>query len=72
MLASDFTIQVTPIYNGEINTLNVSEISNNSFSVYGPNGKFYWLVHGKRCDVDVEPLKSTTNVNGSGPYKWIE
>ena len=37
----------------------------------GKNCKFFWHVHGKRADVDVEPLKSTVKVKGNGPYKWI-
>jgi hypothetical protein len=32
---------------------------------------FYWLVFGKRCNIEVEPDKSTVIVKGSGPYKWI-
>ena len=42
-------------------------------SIYGPNGKLHWLVHGKRTDieVEVEPLKSQTIIKGVGPYKWI-
>ena len=70
-LATDFTIQLTPIYSGNNITLQVSEVENNSFTVYGKNTKFYWLVHGKRCDIIIEPSKSNTIVNGSGPYKWI-
>jgi hypothetical protein len=49
----------------------VSEIENNMFRVYGENGKFFWIVHAKRNEVDVEPLKSKTTVKGDGPYKWI-
>ena len=50
---------------------NVSEVENKQFNVYGQNGKFHWIVHGKRGDIDVEPLKSETNVGGSGPYKYV-
>ena len=71
-LAYDFTVQITPIYNGlKIQSYNVSEIENNKFQVYGENGKFFWIVHGKRNEVDVEPLKSKTMVKGDGPYRWI-
>ena len=71
--ATDFTVQITPIYSGEKKqeTLYTSEVKDNAFTVYGSNGKFYWLVHGKRCDIEVEPLKNETEVKGSGPYKWI-
>lgn len=73
-LATDFTIQITPIYSGKnekINQLNVTEVENNSFTVYGENGKFFWLVQGNRFNIEVEPLKDSVQVKGNGPYKWI-
>jgi hypothetical protein len=72
-IAYNFTIQITPIYSGKKLEfpLQVSEIENNSFFVYGDNSKFNWLVHGKRHDIEIEPLKSKVDVKGSGPYKWI-
>jgi len=72
-LATDFSIQVTSIYSNrrsEPNLLEVSEIENNQFTVYGNNGSFYWYVYGKRNDILVEPNKSSIVVNGDGPYKW--
>jgi hypothetical protein len=66
-LANDFTIQITPIYSGEkIEQLYTSEVFNNSFTVYGENAKFYWLVHGKRSNIEIEPLKSETILKGTG------
>lgn len=70
-LASDLTVQITPIYNGKINVLNTSEVLNNKFTVYGENCKFYWHVTGKRSDVNVEPFKSDVEVKGQGPYLYI-
>ena len=72
-LASDFTIQITPIHNklNPIPILTVSEVENNRFYVYGTNTKFFWTVYGKRSDIDVEPLKKDVNVKGDGPYLWI-
>ena len=71
-LASDFTIQITPIYNGSIVTLNAGEVTNNKFSVYGETCKFYWSVHGKRLEINnIEPNKSEVSIKGSGPYLWI-
>ena len=71
-MATDLTIQITPIYDGKtIKTFNVSEVEDNKFTVYGPNGKFYWIVHGKRLSIQVEPLKQEVDVKGDGPYKWI-
>jgi hypothetical protein len=71
-IASDFTIQLTPIYCGKkIEQLYTTELEDNNFKVYGENCKFYWLVQGKRVNIEVEPYKSEVNVKGNGPYKWI-
>ena len=71
-LACDFTIQITPIYAGkELKQFYTTEVENNCFEVYGENAKFFWLVHGKRSDINVEPRKKDVSVKGSGPYKWI-
>jgi hypothetical protein len=71
-LATDFTVQITPIYSGKkLEPLYTSEVENNSFTVYGENTKFFWTVQGKRGDIDVEHLKEDVKVNGSGPYRWI-
>jgi hypothetical protein len=70
-LASDFTIQITPI--GNIPSfIYSSEIENNKFKVYSENKiLFYWSVIGKRKDIQIEPLKSEVELKGNGPYKWI-
>ena len=60
-LASDFTVLLTPIYNGKLRILNCSECKNNCFTVYG-EGEFYWSVIGKRYDIDTEPYKKSVNV----------
>jgi hypothetical protein len=70
-LAHDFTINITPIYNGKIRSLNCSEIINNSFTVYGEPGTFHWSVYGKRGDIEVEPDKDSVVVKGDGPYKYL-
>ena len=73
-IATDFTIHISPIYDPTNDTeqlYNVSDVVNNSFNVYGSNGSFFWIVYGKRCDIDVEPNKKDVIVNGDGPYKWI-
>jgi hypothetical protein len=71
IFATDFNIQITPIYNGKKRDYYVSDIINNEFKVYGENGEFYWVVHGKRLDINVEPFKNEVIVKGYGPYKWI-
>jgi len=72
-LAHDLTIQVTPIHDEVKNKepLSVSEIQDNKFTVYGSNGKFYWIVYGKRASIDVEPFKKDVIVKGDGPYKYV-
>jgi hypothetical protein len=72
--ANDFTIQITPIFSGKRQSpisLETTEIEDNSFHVYGENAKFYWIVYGKRSEIVVEPLKTSVEVKGNGPYKWI-
>jgi hypothetical protein len=72
VFATDLTVQLTPIYNGKINTLNASEVENNSFTVYGETScKFHWTVYGKRGAINTEPYKNDVSVKGSGPYLWI-
>jgi hypothetical protein len=72
-LATNFTIQITPIYTGVKRTENyeVSKVVDGVFNVYGPPGEFFWHVYGMRGAIEVEPLKSSVEVKGSGPYKWI-
>ena len=69
--AYDFTLNLTPIYDGKIHILNTGKIENNKFTVYGDNCEFYWTVFGKRFDINVEPYKNSVNVKGDGPYLYI-
>ena len=73
LIKGEPTIQITPIYNGSVRTLNCSEYDKitNSFAVFGSEGPFYWTFTAKRCDVNAEPLKADTVVNGEGPYKFV-
>ena len=48
-----------------------SNVKNGKFKVYGGPGLFNWVVYGKRLEVVVEPLKSETDIEGKGPYKWV-
>jgi hypothetical protein len=73
-LATDYTVQITPIYTDDTpleKPYRVSRIKNGKFTVYGEPGSFFWHVYGKRFDIDVEPLKSDVTIKGQGPYKWI-
>ena len=71
-LATNFTVHITPIYNGKHNLISASRVKNNKFTVYGDTGEFSWIVYGKRSTVNVEPYKNEVDVQGKGPYKWIE
>ena len=71
-LASDFTIQITPICNNKLKIplLGSSEVENNQFTVYGDNCEFYWTVFGTREILNVEPDKKDVKIHGEGPYKY--
>ena len=72
-MATEFTIQLTPIYNGipcqEI--LSATDVSNNSFNVFGPPGPFYWHVYGLRQTIETEPDMDKVQLQGMGPYRWL-
>lgn len=69
-IASDFTVQVTPI--GQPRLMGATEVNEHGFfEVYG-DGKFHWHVTGKRLEMDVEPEKEKIVVNRWGPYTWNE
>ena len=71
-LAADFTINITPIYDGTVKGVySATEVVNGTFRIYGTPGKVHWTVWGKRHDIEVEPDVITTTVQGAGPYKWI-
>jgi hypothetical protein len=72
-LATNLSVQVTPIYSKDNKSKNVyetSEIENNQFTVYGKNGSFYWTVYGTKDEIHVEVNKSEINVQRNGPYTW--
>jgi hypothetical protein len=72
-LCTDMTVQITHIYDGAVKVFSAGEVdtATNTFTVYGVNGRFNWLVHGKRSDVTVEPSKNDVTVRGDGPYRYI-
>jgi len=70
-LATDFTVQITPIYNGKLKMYSATEVIQNSFNVYGENGNFFWVIHGSRGNINIEPNKKDVIVKGKEPYLWI-
>lgn len=73
--ATNFSIQITPIYTDNTNeniVYSTSRVKGNAFTVHGKNGSFYWLVYAQRGKVEVEPKKSAVQVGGDGPYKYIK
>ena len=71
-LCTDLTVQITHIYDGAVKVFSAGEVdtATNTFTVYGDNGRFNWLVHGKRGDLTVEPNKDDVTILGDGPYKY--
>jgi len=72
-LATNLTVQLTPIYDGNIYKPQyfATEVSANKFLVHGVNGAFYWTVYGQRLSFIVEPNKTEVEIKGDGPYKWL-
>ena len=68
---TDFTVNITPKFNGKLRLLNVGDVKNGMFKVYGDSGPFYWVVFGKRNNLDVEPKKDSVVLKGYGPYTYI-
>lgn len=75
-LAKNFTVYLTQIYEkdkkDQHNILRTTEVENMRFTVYGSNCKFFWIVYGERNAIDVEPSKSSVEIEGSGPYRWVK
>jgi len=77
-IAKKFNVQISPIYDSQKTNQNYllqyssSQVQNGKFTVYGPPGKFSYLVHATREEFEVEPLKSSVTVKGNGPYTFIE
>jgi hypothetical protein len=79
-LATEFTVQVTPVIENEeeffIPSLAVTRVTLGKFKVYKTSrntfpSTFDYLVFGKRVDIEVEPEKSKVVVKGQGPYTWL-
>lgn len=69
--ASDFTVQLTPVWNGSNRLLSSSLVSDNKFTVHGEPGDFFWTVYGKRNGVQAEVDKDEFVLKGDGPYKYL-
>jgi len=70
-IASNFSIQITALNSkNEFYTTDVDE-ETGTFKVFGKPGAFFWHVYGMRQPINIEPLKDSVDVKGSGPYKWI-
>lgn len=69
--AKDFTVSITPIYNGAYRHVNSSKPTPSGFKAYGPPGEFSWIAYGVRNYIKVEVDKDDVVLNGDGPYTWI-
>ena len=77
LFLKDFNIQISPIFTKNSIVINKNyhiehNDNTNMFTVYGPPGKFSYLVHATREEFEVEPLKKSVIVKGNGPYTFIE
>lgn len=72
-IASNWTIQVTPIY--PLKSVSVSEVKDNYFTVFGDKEaglqSFFWVAHGERHALQTEVDKNTVEVKGTYPYNFI-
>ena len=67
-IASDFTVQVTPI--GLPRMMSASEVTQEgTFRVHG-EGRFHWTAIGERVALDPEPFKTDVSIHSMGPYSW--
>ena len=72
-IGSNYSINITKIFSGkETKEYETSEIEDNSFTVYGSNGSFYWVVFAEREKIDVEPDINDVKLEGDGPYKYLQ
>ena len=78
-IASNFTVQITPIVDkstfqptlGSTRVYYATEVVDNQFDVLGENGQFFWIVYGERLTLEVEVEKTQVQLHGAGPYQWI-
>jgi len=71
-ISTDFTVQITAINDNNVFYTSEVDEDRGTFRVFGNPGSFFWHVYAKRQTIEVEPLKSSVNIKGSGPYKWID
>lgn len=64
------TIHVTPIFNGNIRTLNASPIINGEFIVYGEPGEFCWMVTALIQEYSENPMSYTKRFIGYNPEHY--
>ena len=72
-IGTNYSINITRIFSGKkiSEQYETSEIEDNSFTVYGPNGSFYWIVFAEREKINVEPNINNVDIKGIGPYKYV-
>ena len=69
-LADHFTVQVTPV--NCLTMFYASQVVDGKFTVEtSVPCSFYWVVYGRRGEINVEPRKQDVRVSGDGPYKYI-
>ena len=70
-IGSQFTVQLTPIYDGAIKSYAATEVQDGKFTIVGnEDGRVFWIAHALRNAIEVEPLKCNVNRHFFGPYTW--
>jgi len=72
-LAYSWSVQLTPIDTPRL--ISSSRVKDGYFVVNGDksdNGEFFWLVHGTRLEIEIEPCKENTKISGDGPYTYCK
>jgi hypothetical protein len=74
MLADNFTVQLTQIYEDadEPFARLRARVFKGGFYVHGDPCIFAWHAYGTRQQLDIEPLRTDVVVKGDGPYKYVQ
>ena len=66
----DYTVNVTAI-GRPARVCSASKIVKGIFEIYGTPGLYNWTIFAKRSGLITEPDKSSVDIHGGGPYRWI-
>jgi len=74
-IANNYSIFLTPIYNGvDHHILSKSKVENGKFKVYSnlqSTTEFNWVVHATMSNIEVEVNRNDKEIKGDGPYTYV-